>query len=302
MPLINLLDIVKQNEGVGFDLIEENILLAPELNIFPAEPMAGTEMKLTVRTDLPTVGFRNLNEGMARSKSKYENRIFSTADISGQIGVDLGVLRRSLNPVQAKMNEASGFIAAAFRHIGKQTWYGTTNDAKGFPGIIAQMIADASHEVDATGTAAKSSVYFVRIARETAQYLIGSGGSFGLQAQWKEETILDANNNPYQAETNWLNGSIGFRLANRHSVVRVKNIGTAAGKTVTDTMLFDGYEKFTTALGAEPTHIFMTPRTREQLRKSRTATNADGKPVPQITNWEGIPIVASSAISNDEAI
>lgn len=302
MSFQTLLDIKKLNDGVGFDLVEENVLLCPELRIIPAEVIAGAEMKLTVRTNLPTVGFRNLNEGMARSKSQYETRVFSCADISGQIAIDLGVYRRALDPLRLQQAEASGFMEAAFRHVAKQFWYGTTNDAKGFPGIIAQMLADTEHEVDATGESAKSSVYFVRIARETCQFLFGNGTTIDLQPEWKEETVLDANGNPFQALTNWLNGAVGARLANKNSVVRIKNIGTATGKTLTDALMFKAYEKFTTALGAEPTHIFLTPRSREQLRASRTATTTTGQPAPLPTDWNGIPLIASSAISNAETI
>ena len=302
MSFPTLLDIKKLNDGVGFDLVEENVLLCPELRIIPAEVIAGAEMKLTVRTDLPTVGFRNLNEGMARSKSQYETRVFSCADISGQIAIDLGVYRRALDPLRLQQAEASGFMEAAFRHVAKQFWYGTTNDTKGFPGIIAQMLADAEHEVDATGSTAKSSVYFVRIARETCQFLFGNGTTIDLQPEWKEETVNDAKGNPFQALTNWLNGAVGARLANKNSVVRIKNIGTATGKTLTDALMYQAYEKFTTALGAEPTHIFLTPRSREQLRASRTATTTTGQPAPLPTDWNGIPLIASSAISNAETI
>jgi len=302
MSYQTLLDIKKLNDGVGFDLVEENVLLCPELRIIPAEVIAGAEMKLTVRTNLPTVGFRNLNEGMARSKSQYETRVFSCADISGQIAIDLGVYRRALDPLRLQQAEASGFMEAEFRHVAKQLWYGTTNDAKGFPGIIAQMLADTAHEVDATGSSAKSSVYFVRIARETCQFLFGNGTTIDLQPEWKEETVIDANSNPFQALTNWLNGAVGARLANKNSVVHIKNIGTATGKTLTDALMFQAYEKFTTALGAEPTHIFLTPRSREQLRASRTATTTTGQPAPLPTDWNGIPLIASSAISNDETI
>lgn len=302
--LPTLLDIKKLNDGVGFDIIEENVLLAPELRIIPADVLTGTEMTLTVRTDLPTVAFRRVNEGSARSKSKYETRIFQCADLSHQVAIDAALARKQLDPGRFATNHMSGAIEAAFRHVGKQFWYGTTNDAKGFPGVIAQMLADADHEVDATGSSAKSSVYMVRIARETLQFLTGNGTTLNIGSEWKEETVYDADANPYQALTNWINFAVGARLANKHSVVRIKNIGTATNKTLTDAMLFQAYEKFTTNLGAEPTHIFMTPRSREQLRASRTNTGSNDRgTLPPLPNdWNGIPIVQSSAISNAEAI
>lgn len=299
-----LLDIQKLNAGVGFDIIEENVLNCPELKVLPADTLTGTEMELTVRTDLPTVGFRRINEGTPRSKSKYETRIFQCADLSHQCAVDEALARKQKEPARFLANHASGVIEAALRTTGKQFWYGTSNDAKGFPGIIAQMLADADHEIDATGTAAKSSVFFVRLARETLQVLTGNGTAMTLQDEWKQETVYDAAGNPFQALTNWMNFAVGARLANKHAVVRIKNIGTAAGKTLTDDLMYDAYEKFTTNLGAEPTHIFCTPRSQSQLRKSRTNTgsNEKGTPPPLPTDWNGIPIVKTSAISNAETI
>lgn len=300
--MLTLLDLQKLNNGVGFDIIEENVLLAPELRIIPMDIITGTEMKLTVRTDLPSVAFRKLNSGTARSKSKYEERIFQCADISHQVAVDAALVRKAIQPERVLGNHMSGAVEAAFRHVGKQFWYGTNNDALGFPGVIAQMKSDL--EVDATGAAAKSSVFFVRIARETLQFIGGNGQTITMQEAWNEETVYDVTGNPFQAFTNWLNGAIGARLANKNAVVRIKNIGIAAGKTLTDALMYQAYEKFTTALGAEPTHIFMTPRSQEQLRASRTNTGSNERGLPPTlpSDWNGIPIVKSSAIGNDEAI
>ena len=67
-----LLDIAKLDAGIGYPLIEEAVKLAPELALVPADTILGTTMELTVRSGLPTVRFRNANEGVARSKSSYE--------------------------------------------------------------------------------------------------------------------------------------------------------------------------------------------------------------------------------------
>jgi hypothetical protein len=44
----------------------------------------------------------------------------------------------------------------------------------------------------------------------------------------------------------------------------------------------------------------MNGRSREQLRNSRTATTANGTPAPLPTEWEGIPIIRTASIANDE--
>ena len=310
--LLTLLDIKKLDAGIGFDLIEENVQKAPELRLIPAEPIAGTDIKLSVRTDLPEVRFRKLNQGTPRSKSKYEDRVFSTAVLDHQVAVDRQVVRSSLNPVRPLENHASGAVEAAFRHVGKQFYYGVGNDELGFPGIIAQMLDDEDHVINAEGSSNTTSVFFLHIGRETVQFLFGNGTSINFDEEWKEETVYDGQGNPYQALTNWMTGSVGVRVANKHTVLRIKGIGKSSN-TLNDDLLYDGLEKFETTSGYTPTHLYMTSRSREQLRKSRTITSTpsggtkstvlfNGLPAPIPTTWEDIPIIITQSISNNEAI
>lgn len=310
--LLTLLDIKKLDAGIGFDLIEENVRKAPELRLIPAEPIAGTEIKLTVRTGLPDVRFRKLNQGTPRSKSKYEDRVFSTAVLDHQVAVDRQVVRSSLNPTRPLENHASGAVEAAFRHGGKQFYYGVNNDELGFPGVIAQMLDDEDHVIDAGASSDKTSVFFFHIGRETVQFLFGNGTTINFDEEWKEETVYDDNNNPYQALTNWMTGALGARVANKHSVLRIKGIGKTANK-LTDELLYEGLDKFETMSGLAPTHLYMTSRSREQLRSSRTITSTpsggskstvlfNGLPPPLPTTWEDIPIIVTQSISNNELI
>ena len=98
-----------------------------------------------------------------------------------------------------------------------------------------------------------------------------------------------------------MTGRIGMRLANRNCAVRIKNVEESGNgkKSLNDALLYSAYEKFTD-FGFEPTHILMNGRSREQLRNSRTATTANGTPAPLPTEWEGIPIIRTASIANDE--
>lgn len=300
MPVYTLLDLAKLENGIGYNIIEENVSRAPELRLIPADTMVGDTMQLTVRTDLPTVGFRDANEGTPRSKSTYINRVFQTAILDHQTAIDKAMADKR-NPIaRARLfeNHSSGALEAAFRHVGKQFYYGTGNDAKGFPGLLAQYKAAATHEVDATGTAAKSSVWFLRVGVETIEFLFGNDRTITFGSDWPIETVYDAASNPFQAYTNWMTGNIGMRVANQNSAVRIKNIGTASGKTLTFTHMRTAYQKMTD-LGWEPTHIFMSPRSQEQLWNVSVTAENPNPAVP--TSWQGIPIVVSNSISNDEA-
>jgi hypothetical protein len=302
MSVPTLLDIAKLDAGIGYPLIEEAVKLAPELMVVPADTILGTTMELTVRSGLPSVRFRNANEGVPRSKSTYETRTFQTHILDHQVAVDEQIVNGARDKGRLLENHASGAVEAAMQYIGSQFYYGTGNDAKGFPGLLAQCKSDVAHTVDAAGAASKTSVWFLRLGRECVEFLFGNGQTIRLNDTWDLETVYDDNGNPYKAYTNWMKGRIGMRLANKNCAVRIKNLEEAGTnkKTLNDSLLYSAYEKFTD-FGFEPTHIFMNGRSREQLRNSRTATNASGTPAPLPTEWEGIPIIRTASIANDEA-
>jgi len=302
MSVPTLLDIAKLDAGIGYPLIEEAVKLAPELMVVPADTILGTTMELTVRSGLPSVRFRNANEGVPRSKSTYETRTFQTHILDHQVAVDEQIVGGARDKGRLLENHASGAMEAAMQYIGSQFYYGTGNDTKGFPGLLAQCKSDAAHTVDAAGAASKTSVWFLRLGRECVEFLFGNAQTVRLNDTWELETVYDDNGNPYKAWTNWMTGRIGLRLANRHCAVRIKNVEESGDnkKTLDDSLLYAAYEKFT-EFGMEPTHIFMNGRSREQLRGNRTATNPAGIPAPLPTEWEGIPIIRSASINNSEA-
>ena len=297
--LPTLLDIKKLDEGIGYNIIEEVIHLAPELRILPSETITGTTVSLTVRKGLPGVSFRNYNEGTARTKSEYETRTFQTYVLDHQVAVDAQLVKNAKNPGRLLENHAAGVLEATLKKVSDQFYYGVASDAKGFPGIMAQYQADADHELNVAGATAKTSVWMVSLGREKLEFLFGNNSTLNFADTWTLETVYDQEGKPYQAWTNWMTGNIGFRLANKHAAFRIKNLGTDTGKGLTDNVLFEAYEKFT-GLGLEPNHLFMTGRSREQLRKSRLATNEKGNPSPLPIEWEGIPIVRTGGISNAE--
>jgi hypothetical protein len=162
-----LLDIAKSDAGIGYPIIMEASRLAPELRLFPADTMIGSEMKLTVNVGLPTVGFRSVNQGAPRSRGVTEERVFQCYDLDHQLACDDASVSRAKDKGRFLENEAVLTLEAAFQKVSRVTYYGTAEDAKGFPGLIEQYVADDAHEVDATGAANKTSIWLVRLGRET---------------------------------------------------------------------------------------------------------------------------------------
>lgn len=302
---VTLLDVAKLDAGIGSPIIDETVIHAPEVSVFPVDTITGATIELSVQVGTPEVGFRNANEGRDFVKGVFDSRIFQTQVIEQPIAVDIqGVLNASKNPGRLLMAEAANVTKAVLNHIGIQTWYGGTEqavaDAKAAPGIIAQSNAAATHVYDAQGASAKTSVWFLQLGTDVCGHIYGNDTTLNYGSAWNEETIEDANGKKLRALVNWISGRVAPRLANKNCAVRIKNIA-ASSQVLTDAMLFQGL-KLCDELGMTPNSLWMAPRSLYQLRDSRTATNPVGAPAPLPTEWNGIPIYMTKNISIAETV
>lgn len=309
MSKMTLLDIAKSNgSDAVVGLVEENIAYAPEMGIFDARTIKGTNFKSLIRTGLPTVGFRNANGGVTPSKSTYANKLVETYILSCRIEIDKAVLAASEDgPEVVKAREASGVMEAAMRWIGGQIFYGTGKDAKGFPGFKA--LVDSTMDVDATGSTAStgSSVWAVKFGPQFVQLIMGMGASFTL-GDFRDESISDANGAKLPGEVADLMAWVGLSMQNKYSIGRIRDLTADNGKGLTDLLLADLMAKFPT--GIVPDAIFMSRRSRSQLQKARTVVlngNGTSRPnqpaiAPLPTEYDGVPIIATDSISNTEEL
>jgi hypothetical protein len=81
-------------------------------------------------------------------------------------------------------------------------------------------------------------------------------------------------------------------------LARICNIGIAAGKTLTDALIYAALATFPS--NRPPSVMVMNKRSLYQLRASRTATNPTGNAAPIPTEVEGIPIISTDSVRLDE--
>jgi hypothetical protein len=317
MSMPTLLDIAKHNgSDAVVGLVEEAIRAVPELsgsvmyrgktvtvpNMGAARTIKGQQYRTLIRTALPSVGFRNANQGVAASKSTYENKLVETFILNPRWECDKAVADVHEDGPEAFIAlEGIGMTGAAMMALGKQFYYGRLNggDAKGHPGIIDSV--DASMVVDATGSTPDtgSSVWLVKFGPQAVQWVFGENGSLEMKDP-REESITDDEGNRYTAYVQELLAYAGVQVLDKFSVARIKNLTAQTGKGLTDSLLGDALALF--PVGKGPDVILGSRRSLEQLRKSRTATNATGSEAPTPTEFEGVPIVATDSILNTEAI
>lgn len=318
MSKLTLLDIAKQNGNdkiVG--LVEEVIQVVPELGIFPSRTIRGTSFKTLVRTGYPTVGFRKANDGTDAVKSAYANRLVECYLIDGRMEIDKAVADAAEDGAEVvKAREAVGYMGGAFKTVAGQIYYGTANDANGFPGLVSlvptvNQIGNLAAGLTAT---TGSSVFAVRLDPLTGAGLVlgGAGqGLLGADMIWRIESMLGQNGKSLTGYVTDLPAWIGLSVVNQYAVARLDNLTENTGKGLTDTHMANLINTFEeNANGLRPTHFFMSYRSRRQLQASRTVTllgqgsarPQQGLVAPMPTEYEGVPIVATTAISNTEAI
>lgn len=314
MPYQTLLDVAKmQYADPVVGLVEESLAAAPELSVFAARTIPGMTYKTFVRTGLPAVSFTGGNEGVSATGSVTEQRTYETFILRSAVQIDLAVQNASdgLGLPSLEMQEALGVTQAVLRKLGSQIWYGTTNDAKGFPGIKAFLPKGGATVLDAGGTTANTaaSVYFVKFGAQFTQLIFGNNQTLQL-SPFSNQQLTDSNGGIYAARVASLTAWTGLQIANKWGVGRICNLTADSGKTLTDSLIAQALAKF--QIGYEPDAIFMSRRSRMQLQTSRTVAlfgqgavgpnNKIGLIAPTPVESMGLPIITTDQILETDAI
>lgn len=318
MPM-TVLDLAKRNgSDAVVGIVEEAIRATPEVsglnpdtgivipNVGDARTISGTSYKTLIRTAIGAVGFRDGNQGQASIKSTYANRLVETFIMNPRWDVDRAIADKSEDGWQVLMaDEAFGALQGSMQQLGRQFYYGRNTaaalggNAKGFGGLID--VVDSSYVVDAGGTTADtgSSVWAVCFGRQKVQWVYGKNGSMD-PTEVDIRDVRDADGNPYSAYFQEMLLYPGLQVSSSRYVARIKKLTEDSGKGLTDARLSALMEKF--PVGVRPDVIFMTKRSRRQLRDSRTASNDTGKEAPLPMDYDGIPIAVTESISNTEPL
>jgi hypothetical protein len=301
-----MLDLAKrQGASAVVGLIEENTDAAPEFARVPVRTINGTTYKTNIRKELPAVQFRKANEGVETSKSEYAQDIVQTYIIDSQLEVDKAIVEADEEGQGAAgilADEASGVMRSLMLMVGTQFYYGEDADEDGFQGLA--NFVDDSMILDATGSTADtgSSCYGVRFGKQGVSFIAGKKSSLRL-GKWTQQQIT-RDSKKLTALVNNLQGWLGLAFGHTKSVGQIYNLTAQTDKGMTDDRAATLLAQY--PVGMKPEVWFMTPRSLEQLRKSRSSVGsvayAGGAVAPRPTEMHGIPIVETDSLVNTEAI
>jgi len=293
-----------RNAEQALGLIKQGVANLPELQLFPASPIKKTQYKATVRTALPSTGFRAANTGRSNAKSTLTSRTVECKILDASGSMDRAVSKdNEWGEDVAVADEQSAHVEGALTDVATQIYYGTDADAAGFVGVGSILAyTDSDMVVDAGGTteSTASSVYAFKFGRQECSLAWGNDGELEIDPVVKQ-LVLDETNGGFIPSWVWvILGWVGLQLVNYEAFGRLCNITEDSGKTLDDDMLAELIAQF--PVGKKPDALFMSSRSMQQLRASRTATNGTGAPAPFPSEAFQVPIYESSVIVDTETL
>lgn len=323
MPLHTMLEAAAlQKNDVAVGLIEENLRYAPELMVFPSRVIPGTNYEAVIASGDPTVGFTAANDGPALTKTTLRKEMVTCGIFRGAVEIDLAVEKASQGSGLPSLEslESSRIAQAAMRYIGRQIFYGTAYDSKGFVGLKAFTPKTATAGtseivVDATGTTGgtASSIYAVKFGIQDIHLVFGANQTLELSEFRDQQLTNSTTGGKFAGRVAELTAYIGMQRININSVGRILNVTADSGKTASDSLISQLLEKF--PVGFTPDAFFMSRRSHGQLSRSRPVTifsqpgvspGANSRTPPifatSVPDYNGIPIVVTDSILNTDTI
>jgi hypothetical protein len=194
-----------------------------------------TGHRVTIRTGLPTVYWRSLNQGVPSSKSTTAQVDEACGMLEAYATVDKDLAKLNGNTAQFRLSEDEAFIEAMNQQQASTLFYGNPGtDPRQFLGFAPRYgtisgAGNAQNIIDAGGTSTNNtSIWLVCWGQNEVFCPFPKGDKAGLSHEdLGEQTVYDSSNNPYQAlrtHYQWKNGLV---VKDWRFVVRICNINTA---------------------------------------------------------------------------
>ena len=192
-----------------------------------------TGHRVTIRTGLPTVYWRSLNQGVPSSKSTTVQVDEAVGMLEAYSRADKDLVELNGNTSEFRLSEDSAFLEAMNQAQASAMFYGNPAvDARQYLGLAARYgtISGANNGqniLNATGTggATNTSIWLVVWGDNSVFCPFPKGSKAGLtQDDNGLLTVYDGNSNPYQAYQTHYQWKNGLVVKDWRYVVRIANI------------------------------------------------------------------------------
>jgi hypothetical protein len=289
--------------------------------------------RFTMRTGKPTVGFRRLNEGVARSKSTTSQVDEQAAELVAEHQIDRKLAILSGNIAQYRMDEGRSFIESMSDKLWQTMFYGNSlTDDKSFMGLAPRFNSlsgsYASQIIDGGGTGTDNrSLWLIVWAPDkiTGIYPKNTkGGLLHMDTTSNKaigpdgfpigDRVLDADGNPYLAYTDHWEWNCGLKIKDPRYAVRAANIDfsllskdRASGADLQDLMVqmmgrIQGLNGNAAFYASRDIHNMLDRQASNDGRAFNGFSRANfGRPGIDSLAFRGVPVRRMDALNVDEA-
>lgn len=326
---LTLLDVAKRlnpDGGVAVNIAEllsqQNAILTDAVFIPTNEP---TAHRVTIRTGLPAVYYRSLNQGTPSSKSTTAQVKESLSLLEARSTVDMKELGLVKDPAALLLSESRPFLEAMNQKQSADMFYGNPAvDQRQYLGLATRYSSltagNGVNIINAGGTLTNNtSVWLVGWGEETVFCTFPENSQAGLQQRaLGEQRVLDASGNAYQAMETLYTWDHGLVVKDWRFVVRIGNINTS--NLVAETSAADLIKLMSRSIDRIPMSgmarcVFYANRTVfsmlrvQSMNKSQNAIvwsqalNELGQAIPGRFEllFQGIPVRLVDQITNGES-
>jgi len=287
--------------------------------------------RTTVRTGLPGVAFRALNEGVPRSKSSVSQFDEAAAMLEGFSEVDRAEAVLSGNVAQYRMNEQISFYESMNQTMATYLFFGNAaTNPKAFNGFGPRFNSlsgtTGGQIIDAGGTGTDNySVWLIGWHENTVRGIFPKNTKAGLthedmsdsspgeDGNPKGSTLYDASGNPYVGYRDHYLWNCGLSIKDWRYVVRIANIDRSdlskdysTGADLQDLLIQATETIQSTSLGGMRL-AFYAPRRitgmlrRQLVNKKNGFLSMDEIGGRKVLNFDGIPLRRVDALNVNEA-
>lgn len=190
-----------------------------------------TGHRFTMRTGLPTVYYRTLNQGVPTSKSTTTTVDEACGILEARSHIDVELAKLNGNTAAFRLSEDAAFIEAMNQTYVSNMFYGNPgSDPRQILGLSTRYSSlsagNAQNIIDAGGTGSdNTSIWLVGWGEDTVACPFPKGSVAGLMHQdLGEETVYDSNNYGYQALRTLYQWKNGLMVKDWRYAVRIANV------------------------------------------------------------------------------
>ncbi|HAP2672846.1 major capsid protein [Escherichia coli] len=195
------------------------------------ESNSPTGHRTTIRTGLPDAYWRMINSGVPKGKSTTVQITDTMGMLETYAEIDKSLADLNGNTAEFRLSEDRAFLEGMNQRMAQTLFYGDTAvNPQQFMGLSSRYsllsAGNGQNIIDAGGTGTdNTSIWLVVWGENTVHGIFPKGQKAGLQMENKgQQTLLDANNNPYEGYRTHYKWDAGLTLRDWRYVVRIANI------------------------------------------------------------------------------